>query len=302
MNPYFKDYGEYISEKFPGTKVQKISVNAGFSCPNRDGTIGRGGCVYCDNSSFTPRYCFGNDPVKVQLEKGKAFFGRKYKDMKYLAYFQSFSNTFSKSCESLRNLYEEALSVEDVIGLIVGTRPDCVDEEVIEVLRDLNGLRRVFVELGAESSWNSTLDIINRGHTWETTVKAVESLASADISVGLHLIEGLPGESEEMMLETVRRACRLPVESLKFHHLQIIRGTELEKMFYSRQMDLIRFELEDYIDLCVKIINLVPENIAIERFLASSPPEKVISPKWGLKNYQFMNKLLNKLKETKIKQ
>lgn len=298
MNPYFKDYGEYISERFPGMKVQKISVNAGFSCPNRDGTIGRGGCIYCDNSSFTPGYCFGNDPVKVQLEKGKAFFGRKYKNMKYLAYFQSFSNTFSKTGESLRNLYLDAFSVEDVVGIIIGTRPDCIDDAVLEILTDINVRKPVFVELGAETSWNQTLDIINRGHTWETTVKTVGALASAGLSVGLHLIEGLPGESEVMMLETVRRACRLPVESLKFHHLQIIRGTELEKMFYSRQMDLKRFELEEYIDLCVKIINLVPGNIAIERFLASSPPEKVVFPKWGLKNYQFMNLLLNKLKKS----
>lgn len=299
MNPYYKDYNEYLGEHFPGIKVQKISVNAGFTCPNRDGTIGRGGCIYCDNSSFTPSYCFESDSVTEQIEKGKRFFSGKYPRMKYLVYFQSFSNTFGSSVENLEKLYREAAYLPDVVGLIIGTRPDCVPENVIDLLDALNRETKVFVELGAETSWDDTLRLINRGHLWDTTVDAVGRLAMKNIPTGLHLIMGLPGESEQMMLQTVRRAVSLPVDSLKFHHLQILRGTHIEQLWKERQDMIYAFNIESYVELCVKIIKLVPRNIAIERFLASSPPEKVIVPKWGMKNYQFINILHNQLVKIK---
>lgn len=306
MNPYYKDYNEYITEIFPGMKVQKLSINAGFSCPNRDGTIGRGGCIYCDNTSFTPSYCFGRNTVKEQVEAGKLFFARKYPAMKFLAYFQSYTNTFvkrgngvgvSSGVDSLERLYRDALEQEDVVGLIIGSRPDCFPEEVVEMLGRLNLEYPVFVELGAETSHNSTLELINRGHTWEQTCDAVDRLTKAGIRCGLHLIFGLPGETEEMMLATVERACRLPVDSLKLHHLQVIASTPLHEGYQSGRIAVNPFSMDDYLELCVKIIGIVPRRIAIERFLASSPPEKVVAPKWGIKNYQFTNLLLNKLKE-----
>jgi len=284
-----------MREKFPGIKVQKISVNAGFSCPNRDGTIGRGGCVYCDNSSFTPAYCFGVDGVTAQLEAGKRFFSKKYPEMKYLAYFQSFSNTFGRSSEDLEKLYREAMNVQDVVGLVIGTRPDTLPQSVVDMLSRLNREKTVIVEIGAESSHDATLALINRGHTWVQVEDAVCRLNEAGISVGLHLIAGLPGEDDGMVLQTVRRAVALPIESIKMHHLQVLRNTSLESMWKEGKICVEPLSVEKYIDLCIKIINLVPQNIAIDRFLASSPPEKVVAPRWGLKNYQFVNLLKSKL-------
>lgn len=304
MNPYFKDYGEYISEVFPGIKVQKLSVNAGFSCPNRDGTIGRGGCIYCDNTTFTPAYCFGTKTIKSQIEAGKKFFSRKYPSMKFLAYFQSFTNTFSganpgdeDNVASLERLYRDALEDKDVIGLIIGSRPDCFSDEIVTMLSALNREYPVFVELGAETSYNETLRIINRGHSWEQTCDTAIRLADARIRVGLHLICGLPGETVTMILKNIERACRLPIDSLKLHHLQVIESTPLHQMITSGDLTIEPFTMEDYLELCVKIVDIVPRNIAIERFLASAPPVKVVAPKWGIKNYEFTNLLLNRLKD-----
>lgn len=291
----YKDFSDYMREKFPGEKVQKISVNAGFSCPNRDGTIGHGGCIYCDNSSFTPGYCFECGDVSSQLLAGKRFFAKKYPKMKYLAYFQSFSNTFGRSVDELEKIYREAMRVEDVVGIIIGTRPDTLPENVVELLARLNREKPVIVEIGAESSHDETLRVINRGHTWKNVEDAVSRLHSAGISVGLHLIAGLPGEDEEMILQTVTRAVALPIESIKMHHLQVLRNTELDRLIKEKKLSVKSFTVENYIDLCVKIVKLVPPNIAIERFLASSPPEKVVMPKWGLKNYEFTNLLKLKL-------
>lgn len=300
MAEYYKDFGDYMAEKFPGIKVQKISVNAGFSCPNRDGTIGRGGCIYCDNSSFTPGYCFTNESISSQLNAGKAFFARKYPKMKYLAYFQSFSNTFGRPVEELEQMYREAMNVEDVVGVIIGTRPDTLPQETVGMLGRLNKEMPVIVEIGAETSHDATLELINRGHSWRDVEDAVKRLHEAGISSGLHLIAGLPGETSEMTLETVRKAVALPIDSIKLHHLQILKNTRLAQLWERGKLSVEQFTVEKYIDLCIKIINLVPRKIAIERFLASSPPDKVLSPHWGLKNYEFTNLLKNKLKDNKL--
>ncbi|MDE6338348.1 MAG: TIGR01212 family radical SAM protein, partial [Muribaculaceae bacterium] len=260
-----------------------------------DGTIGTGGCIYCDNTSFTPGYCFSTGDIVAQLKAGKEFFARKYPKMKYLAYFQSFSNTFGRSAVELERMYREAMSVEGVVGLIVGTRPDTLPSDVVELLGRLNEEMPVIVELGAETSHDSTLRVINRGHSWQDVVDAVNKLASVGVSVGLHLIEGLPGEDEEMMLETVSKAVTLPIESLKFHHLQVLSGTPLERLWKEGDLTIYPFSVEKYMELCIEIIKLVPRNIAIERFLASSPPQRVVAPKWGLKNYEFVNLLRSKL-------
>lgn len=291
----YKDFAQYMQEKFPGEKVQKISVNAGFTCPNRDGTIGRGGCIYCDNTSFTPGYCFNKGDIVSQIEEGKKFFARKYPKMKYLAYFQSFSNTFGRSLEELERMYREALSVDGVVGLIIGTRPDTLPDDVIGMLARINSEKPVIVEIGAETSHDETLELINRGHTWRDVEDAVSRLNSAGISVGLHLIEGLPGETKEMMLETVRKAVSLPIESLKFHHLQVLSNTPLDRLQREGKIEVHPFEVDEYIGLCIEIIRLVPEHIAIERFLASSPPDRVVAPKWGMKNYEFVNLLRSRL-------
>lgn len=223
MSQFYRDYADFLRERFDG-KMQKITIDAGFSCPNRDGTIGRGGCVYCNNLSFSPMPSRGS--IAAQIEAGKAFFARKYPRMRYLAYFQSYTNTHGP-IDRLMELYSEALATEGVDGLIIGTRPDCVSDELLRALSALG--RPVIMEYGAESSHNDTLRVINRCHTWEQTVDTVERTVAAGLPVGLHFIMGLPGETEEMMLQTAGRAARLPISTLKFHQLQIISGTTLAK-------------------------------------------------------------------------
>lgn len=329
MSQFYRDYADFLRERFDG-KMQKITIDAGFSCPNRDGTIGRGGCVYCNNLSFSPMPSRGS--IAAQIVAGKAFFARKYPRMRYLAYFQSYTNTHGP-IDRLMELYSEALATEGVDGLIIGTRPDCVSDELLRALSALG--RPVIMEYGAESSHNDTLRVINRCHTWEQTVDTVERTVAAGLPVGLHFIMGLPGETEEMMLQTAGRAARLPISTLKFHQLQIISGTTLAKgiqgltplsttfdasvtseasdtsetsatstriqnrpTFRGRPIEI--FSVDAYIDLCVKIVEtIVRENpsIAIERFTSQAPAGMLIAPRWGLKNYQFTHLLEKALRE-----
>ena len=329
MSQFYRDYADFLRERFDG-KMQKITIDAGFSCPNRDGTIGRGGCVYCNNLSFSPMPSRGS--IAAQIEAGKAFFARKYPRMRYLAYFQSYTNTHGP-IDRLMELYSEALATEGVDGLIIGTRPDCVSDELLRALSALG--RPVIMEYGAESSHNDTLRVINRCHTWEQTVDTVERTVAAGLPVGLHFIMGLPGETEELMLQTAGRAARLPISTLKFHQLQIISGTTLAKgiqgltplsttfdasvtseasdtsetsatstriqnrpTFRGRPIEI--FSVDAYIDLCVKIVEtIVRENpsIAIERFTSQAPAGMLIAPRWGLKNYQFTHLLEKALRE-----
>lgn len=298
MNDFYTDYAAYLDRFFPGRKVQKISVNLGSGCPNRDGTIGHGGCIYCNNRAFTPSYCFDGGSISEQIEAGKRFFRRKYTDMDFLVYFQSYTSTYRTPAHILKEYYEEALGTPGVCGIVIGSRPDCLDDVFIDMLGRLNDRKPVFVELGAETSHDDTLRLINRGHTWAQTVDAIRRLAHKGLHVGLHLIAGLPGEDTRKVLETIDRVCALPVESLKIHHLQVIKDTPLARMVEKGEVKIHTFDVNDYLELCVKIIRRVPREIAIERFLASSPPDLVISPKWGLKNYEFTNLLINKLKKT----
>lgn len=286
-----KTYGDYLSSIFPDFKVQKISVNAGFTCPNRDGSISTEGCIYCRNDSFSPGYCDASLPVKLQLEKGKQFFSRKYPEMKFLAYFQSFTGTYGKPVDELEKLYEEALSVKDVVGLVIGTRPDCISEPVIDLLQKINQKKPVIVEIGAESSHCETLTKINRNHNWDVVENTVRKLSKIGIHIGLHLIVGLPGETFEMVLQTIDNVIKLPIETIKLHQLQVLKGTPLLKKIEAGILSVPEFSLDEYVHLCAEIVKRVPDNIVIERFLAQSPPDLVVTPSWGLKNYQFMSKL-----------
>ena len=295
-----KSYGDYLAKIFPGIKVQKISVDAGFTCPNRDGHISYGGCIYCRNDSFSPKYCSATESVRQQLEKGKKFFSRKYPEMKYLAYFQSYTGTYNKKPEELERLYREALEVDDVIGLVVSTRPDCIGNEVLDMLEKINKDKPVFIELGAETSHDNTLRLINRNHTWEDVRDAVYRIAGKNLHCGIHLIAGLPGETDEMILETIERASALPIETIKLHQLQILKDTPLLSKIEAGEIDVPEYTLEHYLELCVKMLQKVPENIIIERFLSQSPPEIVVSPSWGLKNYEFMSKLASLLKRNNL--
>jgi len=291
MNPYYTEYSEYLQRLFPGQKVQKLSINTAAGCPNRDGTIGTGGCIYCDNRSFTPAYCRPSLSVAMQIQRGKEFFINKYQRMKYLAYFQSFTSTYlptGNGVEKLLRMYAEALSEKNVVGLVIGTRPDCVPDSLLSGLASINASGTpVIMEYGAESSHNRTLSLINRGHTWQQVEDAVHRTNDAGISCGLHLIAGLPGEDDEAVLQTVYRACTLPVDSLKIHQLQVIRDTRLHRMLVAGEIKVKEYTLEEYVCLCAGIVKIVPRSIAIERFVSQSPPQMVISPRWGVKNYQF---------------
>lgn len=290
-----QSFSQFISHYLPG-KIQKISINAGFTCPNRDGSKGTGGCIYCNNASFSPDYTSARRSVTEQLEEGKRFFARKYPTMKYLAYFQSYTSTNGPT-EQVIAMIEEALSVDSIMGIIIGTRPDCMPEMLLQYLSELAKKRFVMVEYGAESANDSTLQLINRCHTWEDTVNAVRRTTEAGIPVGLHFILGLPGETITDMMATIERVNTLPVSTLKFHQLQIISGTRLAREYESEQWHIEQFTPDSYADLCCDILEHLRSDIAVERFVSQAPDGMLISPRWGLKNYQFTNILHRKLRE-----
>ena len=225
----YNDFGSWIRTKFP-YKVQKISIDAGFSCPNRDGRVGVGGCIYCDNRTFNPSYCMGSKNITDQLNAGKQFFAAKYPEMKYLAYFQAFTNTYA-SLDALKRMYEEALAVEDVVGLVIGTRPDCVSGELLDYLADLSRSVFVLVEYGIESANDDTLRLINRGHDFACVQRAVASTVGRGILCGGHIILGLPGEDDSEIIRQAHLISSLPLDILKIHQMQIVRGTKLADMY-----------------------------------------------------------------------
>lgn len=282
MSRYWRDFSDFLSCHFKG-KMQKLTVNAGFSCPNRDGTKGRGGCIYCNNSSFNPSYCSAGGSVASQIATGKSFFARKYPDMKYLAYFQAYTNTHDNDIDKLMRLYHEACDVKDVEGVIIGTRPDCVPDKLLDRLAA--ELPWVMIEFGAETCHDSTLKLVNRCHTWGDTCDAVTRTAKRGLPVGLHLIMGLPGETPAMMADTIRAVNRLPVDVVKIHQLQVLRSTPLADIY--EDIGLHIPSPGEYARFCARIVGLLRPDIAIERFVSQAPPELLISPKWGLKNYQF---------------
>lgn len=296
MEQYYHDFGTWIRNQLP-FRVQKISIDAGFTCPNRDGRIGIGGCIFCDNKSFNPSYCSHKKSVTEQLEDGKRFFAKKYPDMKYLAYFQAYTNTYDV-VDKLKQLYEEALKVEDVVGIVIGTRPDCVSSELLDYLEELNKRTFLIVEYGIESCNDDTLRYINRGHDFACTRKAVEETAKRGIYVGGHVIMGLPGEDASESLRQAPVISSLPLTMLKIHQMQIIKGTRLAKIYKERPFHL--YTIEEYIDLITQYIGLLRSDLVLERFVTQSPPEMLIAPKWGLKNYEFTNLLNNRLREMKL--
>lgn len=277
----YNSYNEYFKETF-GARVQKLSVDAGFSCPNRDGTVGRGGCTYCNNDAFNPSYCMPTKSVSQQLTEGKQFHAWRYRRAtSYLAYFQAFSNTHAPQ-ETLKRLYEEALAVEGVIGLVIGTRPDCVDDQKLDYLATLAQHHYIMVEYGIESAYDKTLDLINRGHTFEAAEKALTATASRGIKTGAHLIFGLPGETTQMILDAAAIVSRLPLTTIKFHQLQIIRGTAMERHFLSDPGSYNLFEPSNYIELVVSFIERLNPSFVVERFSGEAPPRYVVAPDWGL--------------------
>ena len=296
-NPFtdkpYNDYGQWIRQQFP-FRVQKISVDAGFSCPNRDGKISHGGCIFCDNRTFNPSYCQPHKSITQQIEEGKMFFRRKYPDMKYLAYFQAYSNTYAPLAV-LKQRYEEALAVDDVVGLVIGTRPDCIDAPLLDYLEELNRRTFLIVEYGIESVNDATLRLINRGHDFECSRRAIEQTHERGILTGGHIILGLPGEDRNENIRQASTVSSLRLDILKIHQLQIIRDTQLATDYATAPFPL--FSPDEYIDTCIAYLERLRSDIIVERFVSQSPADLLIAPKWGIKNYEFANRLVNRMKE-----
>lgn len=291
----YNDLSGFLAMHFP-CKVQKISINAGFTCPNRDGSVGYGGCTYCNNQTFNPAYCHTGKSVAQQLEEGKRFFVRKYPEMKYLAYFQAYTNTYD-SIDALKKKYEEALAFPGVVGLIVGTRPDCMPDELLDYFAMLSKRTFVMIEYGVESTKEETLLRINRGHSYRESEEAIRRTAACGIFTGAHLILGLPGESREDILEHARRISSLPLTTLKLHQLQLIRNTRMAKEYAENPSDFHLYTVDEYIDLAIDFVERLNPAFVVERFVSQSPKELLIAPDWGLKNYEFTAKVNKRFME-----
>ena len=294
-NKRYNDFSGYFRKKFNG-RVQKISIDAGFTCPNRDGSRGTGGCSYCNNKTFKPAYCNLEKSVSTQLDEGIEFFSRKYNSMKYLAYFQAYSNTYAP-LENLRLLYEEALAHDEVIGLVIATRPDCINAETLDYLQKVSESHYVMVEFGIESHKNESLKRINRGHSFEESVYALEETARRNIHNCAHLILGLPGETETDWLDQANVLSQLPIENLKLHQLQIHKGTRLHQEYKENPAQFEMFTVENYLNLIVQYLELLNPQIVVERFVSEAPDNLLVAPRWGLKNFEFTAKLEKLLEE-----
>lgn len=291
----YNDYGSFLQQHFAG-KVQKISINGGFTCPNRDGTVGHGGCTFCNNQTFNPDYCRSELSVTAQLQEGIRFFARKYPAMRYLAYFQAYTSTYDDLPQLIAR-YEEALAVDGVVGIIIGTRPDCMPPALLDYLSQLAQRTFVTVEYGVESTLDSTLQRINRGHDYACAVDAITRTAKAGITTGAHLILGLPGESHKDMLSHATRLSQLPLHTIKLHQLQLIRGTVIGNEYLAHPGHFTIPDIDTYIDRAIDFAELLRPDIVIERFVSQSPAELLIAPHWGVKNHEFTARLLRRMRE-----
>jgi len=292
----YNDFSSFIRRKFNG-RVQKVSIDAGFTCPNKDGTKGVGGCTYCNNNTFNPDYCQPIKPINQQINEGIEFFSKKYKTQKYLAYFQAFTNTYAPLAD-LKKMYKEALAHEDVIGLVIATRPDSIKDEVLDYLEGLAAAGNfIKLEFGLESTKNETLEAINRCQTHEEAIDAFNRAKGRGLHLGGHLILGLPGESKVDMLEHARKVSELPINTLKIHHLQIVKHTMMAVQFKKTPEMFTFMELDEYIDLVVDFVELLKPEIIIERFFSESPDRMLIYPKYGLKNFEVKHLVEKRLDE-----
>jgi radical SAM protein (TIGR01212 family) len=292
----FNAYPDYFRRLY-GSRVQKLSIDAGFTCPNRDGSKGLGGCTYCNNDAFNPSYCKPEKSVTQQIEEGISFHKNRYRRAdKYLAYFQAYSNTYAP-LGTLKKLYEEALSYPGVIGLVIGTRPDCIDDEKLQYFKVLSGRYYVALEYGIESCYEKTLERINRGHTFEEAEKIVRATAALGINTGAHFILGLPGESREEMLAETAIISRLPLSTVKFHQLQIIKGTAMEKEYREKPEDFQLFTWDEYLGFFIEFLERLNPSIVVERFTGEAPPRFLASPGFEKRRTDQIMKLIEKRME-----
>jgi radical SAM protein (TIGR01212 family) len=293
----FNAYPDYMRKVF-GTRVQKVAVDAGFTCPNRDGNVGTGGCTFCNNDAFNPSYCSASKPVRQQLQDGKEFHKTRYRSAKkYMAYFQAYSNTY-KPLNELKRIYEEALSEEDIVGLVIGTRPDCIDESLLDYFQLLSEKVYLVIEYGIESVYNKTLQRINRGHTFEDSVKALEKTSQRGILTGGHMVFGLPEEKRDEILDSARIISELPLHSVKFHQLQIMNNTRMAEE-YSQHPERFHFlpVIEDYLEFMVQYIENLNPSFVLERIAGETPPRFNVRVPWDLRYDQVLVKFEKLLEE-----
>lgn len=295
-NRRYNAYADYIKERFGG-RIQKVSVDAGFTCPNRDGTVGTGGCTFCNNESFNPSYCSGEKPIAGQLAQGINFLKKRYpRNTGYMAYFQAYTNTFD-TIEVLDAKFKQALTHPGIIGIVIGTRPDCIDDEKLDYIKSLSDTAYVVVEYGIESCYEKTLLRVNRGHSMQQTVHALEKTAARGIHTGGHLIFGLPGESKAEMMNEAAILSELPITSLKFHQLQIIKGTKMESEYREKPGDFSLFEMEEYLLFMAAFLERLNPRIMVERFASESPPGMNLGMSWGVRYDEFLKRFEKKLAE-----
>lgn len=278
----FNAYSNYFIKEF-GERIQKVSIDAGFTCPNRDGTLGEGGCTYCNNKAFNPSYCIPSKSISQQIREGIEFHKKRYRRAKkYFAYFQAYSNTHA-SLDTLKKVYDEALAVPGIIGVVIGTRPDCVNKEKLDYLGELSQKAFVLIEYGIESCFNSTLERINRKHTFEQSEEAIIETVKRKIKVGAHLIFGLPGESREQMLAEAGILSRLPLNNVKFRQLQIIQGTEMAREYNQNPENFTLFSWNEYLDFFIEFLERLNPAFVVERFTGEAPPDWIVGPRWFMK-------------------
>ena len=294
----YHDYGTWLSERLP-YKVQRLPIDAGFTCPHRTGRTTNNGCIYCNNKAFSPRYSSPGISISQQIKDGKHFFEHKRQNCKYLAYFQSYTNTYAPN-DKLKQMYEEALADKDIVGLVIATRPDCINEKLLDYWQELKERTFLIIEYGIESTNDKTLKTINRGHNFECTKKALEETSSRGIITGGHVILGLPGEDEAEVLNQASIISSLPLQVLKIHHLQVIKDTKMEEMYNRGEISTL--DMESYIRLLSSYLQRVRKDIAIDRLVSQSPKGMLIAPNWHVKPFEFNQILCKYMKENGMEQ
>lgn len=293
MSSGFNAFGPYLKKKF-GTVVYKVNVDAGFTCPNRDGTLGTAGCIYCNNDSFRPAECRSEASIRSQIRSGMSYLSMRYKAEKFLVYFQPFTNTYAPVVE-LEKLYREALSEDRVIGLAVGTRPDCIDSGKIALLESLSKDHFILIEYGIQSIYNKSLEYILRGHDYRTFLDALKLTAGRGIHIGAHIIVGIPTETREEMLAMADELSTLPIEFLKIHQLQVIKETVLARQYELQRF--LTFDYEEYLDFLVDFIERLSPNIVLQRLFATAPDDILIAPQWGRTRHQIIRDIEERFKK-----
>ncbi|MGI9553317.1 MAG: TIGR01212 family radical SAM protein [Thermodesulfobacteriota bacterium] len=276
MEKRYNSYHDYLRERF-GCRVHKVSLDMGFTCPNRDGNVAQGGCVYCNNDSFVPPYARSRYKMDFQIKHGIEYLKNRFKAEKFIIYFQAYTSTYGEA-EELERMYKEALKYDGVVGLAVGTRSDCIDEEKIEIFERLARDYYVSIEYGIESIYDKTLEFMNRGHDYNSVLDAIELSKNRDLHIGTHIIVGMPTETEQEMLAMADEVSTLGVDTFKVHNLHIIKNTPLARMYKENPFNL--FSYEEYLEFIVKFIERLSPDIMLERLFTDTPQDLLIAPKW----------------------